>query len=151
VIPVATETHDTPEAPAKETKEQEELLLRWLSALGGGGIVVMMIAASVGVINPDVDSGLIGLVVLVGAAALLMAIGAWTIVVQPHKNFDDINQPLYGGHQHVEESPLQEERTKEDIEHVPGDKEILDSPGEVDVSEPGPVDQDIDDELTSNP
>ena len=148
---MATETHDTPEAPAKETKEQEDLLLTWLSALGGGGIVVMMIAAAIGVINPQIDSGLIGLIVLGGAAALLMAIAGWTITVQPYKNFDDINQPLYGGHQHVEESPLQEERTEEDIEKVPGDETVLDSPGEVDVSEPGPVDQDIDDELTSNP
>lgn len=150
-MPVATDTHDTPEAPAEETNKQEDLLLTWLSVLGGGGIVVMMIAAGIGVIIPEIDSALIGLATLAGGAALIMAIGGWTIVVQPYKNFDDINQPLYGGHQHVEESPIQEERTDEDIEKVPGDEELLDSPGEVDVSEPEPVDQDIDDDLTSNP
>ncbi len=139
---MATETHDTPDIPAEETK-QNDLLLTWLSALGGGGIVVMMLAAGIGVINPEIDSSLIGLAVLAGAAALLMSIGGWTITVQPYKNFDDINQPLYSGHQHIEESPLQEERTAEDIDKVPGDEQLLDSPGEVDVSEPGPVDRDI--------
>lgn len=139
---MASDTHDATQSEIDARSESNEQLLTWLSALGGGGIIVMMIAAGIGVINPDIESGVVGLLVLAGAGALVMAIAGWTIVVQPYKYFDDINQPLYGGH--VEASAMKTEAIQEAMDDVPS-AELLDSPGEVDVTEPPPVDQDVTD------
>lgn len=97
------ETQETPQAPAKS-------LLTGLSMIGGLGILLITLAAAFGVVNPEADSSVIGLTALGGAALLVVSIGGWFIAVQPHKHFDDINQPLYHGHHHDEHHAEGEEQ-----------------------------------------
>lgn len=80
-----------------------ETVLTVLSMLGGLGIVMMVVAAAVGVVLPDIDSGLIGVLVMLGAGLLVAAIAGWVLVVRPYENFDDINEPLYHGHHHEDD------------------------------------------------
>ncbi|MCA9912506.1 MAG: hypothetical protein KC496_04140 [Anaerolineae bacterium] len=102
---MATETHNT-----EETKQEiSENLLIGLSMLGGSGIVLMVIAAGIGVVVADVDSGLVGLIVLIGAALLVAGIGGWVIAVRPYEHFDDINVPMDTGHHHHEEEHDEED------------------------------------------
>lgn len=77
-----------------------ETALGILAMLGGFGITVMVVAAGVGVVWENADSGLIGLFVMAGLGLLVAAIAGWVIVVRPHENFDDINEPMYHGHHH---------------------------------------------------
>ena len=85
------------------TEESNETILSILAMLGGLGIVMMVVAAGIGVMWQNADSGLIGLFVMAGAGFLIAAVGGWVIVVRPHESFDDINQPLYHGHHHEED------------------------------------------------
>jgi len=104
---VATETHNS-----EETKQEiSESLLVGLSMLGGLGITMMVVAAGIGVVVSDVDSGLIGLTVLVGAALLVAAIGGWVIAVRPYENFDDINVPMDTGHHHDDDHHEEDEHS----------------------------------------
>ncbi len=96
---MATETQD----PQETTQESNQNLLVGLSMLGGLGITIMVVAAAIGVVVTDVDSGVVGLSVLVGAALLVASIGGWIIAERPHEHFDDINVPQYTGHHHDEE------------------------------------------------
>lgn len=82
----------------QETPQVSESVTLGLSGLGGLGITIMIVAAGVGVIDPSIDSDLIGFWVVMGLFMLIGAIVAWFFVVQPHKNFDDINQPLVEEH-----------------------------------------------------
>jgi hypothetical protein len=96
-----TKGEKTVSAEQEQTQETTQLnssILVGLSTAGGGGIVLAMIAAGIGVVEPTVDSNLIGLLVLTGVAILIVSIIAWFMYVQPHKNFDDINQPLVEEH-----------------------------------------------------
>jgi len=86
-----------------ETTDNNNGLLIGISMIGGAGITVMMVAAGVGVIDPNIDDQMIGLLLLTGLVAVIGACVAWFAVVQPHKNFDDINQPLYHGHHHEDD------------------------------------------------
>lgn len=95
---MATETQETQE----QTNEVSQSLLIGLSMLGGIGITLMVVAAGVGVVQAEADAGQVGTYVLLGAGLLVMAIAGWFVAVQPHKNFDDINVPLYTGHHHDE-------------------------------------------------
>lgn len=83
------------EAPNENINED---LLIWLSVPGGIGITVMIVALAVGVVVPDISGGLIGGLVLLGLVMLIFSVGAWAIVTQPHRNFDDITVPQYTGH-----------------------------------------------------
>lgn len=83
-----------------QNNQPDPSILSGLSYLGGAGLTVAVIALGVGVADPNVDSNLIGLLVLAGVAALITAIIAWYFVVQPQKNFDDINKPLEDDHGH---------------------------------------------------
>lgn len=80
-----------------------ETALSILAMLGGLGITLMVVAAGVGVVWENADSGLIGLIVMAGAGFLAIAIAGWVIIVRPHENFDDINEPMYHGHHHEED------------------------------------------------
>lgn len=102
---MATETHE----PEETTQEISENLLVGLSMLGGLGITMMVVAAGIGVVVSDVDSGLIGLTVLVGAALLVAGIGGWVIAVRPYAHFDDINVPMDTGHHHHDEDHDEED------------------------------------------
>lgn len=69
--------------------------------IGGLGLTLIVISLGFGVVGgEDANSNLVGLGVLSGALILLTAIIAWLGVVQPHKHFDDINQPLEDDHGH---------------------------------------------------
>lgn len=91
---MASETQNTPDN--SDDKRQQTII--GLAMLAGAGVTIIMLALTVGVIIPNVDSGLIGLSLLVGFGLLVMGVGGWVGVVQPHKNFDDITQPQYHGH-----------------------------------------------------
>ncbi|MGJ3238270.1 MAG: hypothetical protein ACFE0Q_06150 [Anaerolineae bacterium] len=89
------------EENVQENNEQNnENTLTILAMVGGLGITMMLVAAGIGVVWENADSGLIGLIVLIGAGLLVAAIGGWVIVVRPHEHIDDINQPMYHGHHH---------------------------------------------------
>jgi hypothetical protein len=101
---VATqESHDNTPAPSKS-------LLTGLSMIGGLGITMATLAAAIGVVLPDANSSVVGLVALSGAALLVLSVGGWFVATQPHKHFDDINQPLYHGHHHEEHHTEGEEQ-----------------------------------------
>lgn len=84
--------------------------------IAGGGILLMLAALVIGVIDENAG-GAVGLLFVLGIAGMITGIIAWMSVTQPFKNFDDINQPMYHGHHHPEEHPVEE-------------------PGEVNVVEP---------------
>lgn len=69
-----------------------------LAMIGGGGIILAIVALGVGVVNPNANSSTIGMLVLAGIGLLVLGVGGWVVAAQPHKNFDDINQPMYHGH-----------------------------------------------------
>lgn len=75
-------------------------LVTGLSFAGGGGIILAIIGAAIGVVDPTIDSRLVGALVLAGILMTIAAIIAWAAVVRPFDNFDDINEPLYHGHDH---------------------------------------------------
>lgn len=87
-----------------ETTSQN--LLTGLSALGGLGLTMMILAPAVGVVDMNIDSNTVGLIVLTGFLMLASAITGWFFIVQPHKHFDDINIPAEAdhGHGHDEEA-----------------------------------------------
>ncbi len=91
------ETQNTTDTSSNEN------VLSILAMLGGLGIVLMVVAAGVGVVWENADSGLIGLFVMAGVGFLVTSVAGWVIVVRPHENFDDINEPLYHGHHHEED------------------------------------------------
>ncbi len=76
-----------------------------LALIGGLGITLLIVAAGIGVTTTDDSStGLISMAAVAGGLLLIAAIIGWFGMVQPHKHFDDINQPLYTGHHHEEDS-----------------------------------------------
>lgn len=103
---MSTETTNTP---------QNQQLTVSLALVGGAGITVIVIAFFIGVVDTTANSSVIGLAILAGLLALAGAIIAWFAVVQPHKHFDDINVPLYHGHDHHAE-----EHHDDDSETVAG-------------------------------
>ena len=92
---MATETQET-----NETSQPNPNTLITLSMIGGAGIVLMIAAAAIGVVVPDIDSTAIGMAVVGGLGMLIAAFIAWFGIVQPHKNFDDITVAQYHGHAH---------------------------------------------------
>ncbi|MFZ4826522.1 MAG: hypothetical protein ACOYLB_04135 [Phototrophicaceae bacterium] len=79
---------------------QKQLLI-WLAIIGGTGFFIMSIALGVGVIQgASASSSVISLAFFSGLAMLILASVGWFGVAQPHKHFDDINQPHYTGHDH---------------------------------------------------
>lgn len=101
-----------------DSTETDETVLMLLSMLGGLGIVLMVVALGVGVVWENADSGIIGLIVMVGFGLLVVAIGGWVIVTRPYEDFDDITVANYHGHHH-------------DDHDIP--EEMLDGPGETNV------------------
>lgn len=89
------ETQNTNETP-------NPAILSLLAMIGGLGILLMVLAAGIGVVWENADSSLIALFVMAGAGLLIAAIGGWAIVVRPFQNFDDITVPNYHGHHHDE-------------------------------------------------
>lgn len=86
-----------------ETKPQvSENVLYGLAMIGGLGLTFMILAAGIGVVSPEIDSGLVGLFVVLGFALIVASVGGWMIATRPFEHFDDINVPQYHGHHHEE-------------------------------------------------
>lgn len=100
VITVSSENEHENQATKQEPSEGT---LMGLAMIGGLGITLMVLAAGIGVVLPNADSGLAGLVTLVGLGLLITGVGGWVIVVRPYENFDDITIPAPDEHHHDEE------------------------------------------------
>ena len=85
----------------------------WLAALAGPGMSLMIVAAAIGVITGQSVSILfaLGTLMLIGGGA------AWIGVTRPFEHFDDINEPIDGGHHGHE--PEHAETTSESDAHAP--------------------------------
>jgi hypothetical protein len=73
-------------------------VLYGLAMLGGLGLTLMIVAAGIGVVLPEVDSSFVGMIVALGFGLLVTGIGGWVIATRPFENFDDITVPQYHGH-----------------------------------------------------
>ena len=72
-----------------------------LAMLAGLGMTMMIVAAGIGVVGGiDSDSALVGWLFIAGVAMFIVGGFGWSGVVRPWETFDDINQPLYHGHDH---------------------------------------------------
>ena len=86
-------------------KESRNAVTIGLAFLTGLGFTLMMIALGGGAIAGEAANGdAVGLAFVVGLAMFAGGLISWLAVAQPHKNFDDINQPMYHGHDHDEEA-----------------------------------------------
>lgn len=80
------------------TEQTNNALVIGLAVVGGTGLTIMTVALAMGVIQGENATDMIstlffgGLVLLVGASI------GWFGVTEPHKHFDDINEPHYTGH-----------------------------------------------------
>lgn len=95
---MATETSNE----TTETNNNDQLLT-WIAMIGGVGITLIVVVLAIGVVNPNASGGAVGMGVLVGFALIATSVGAWVIIEQPHKDFDDINVPQYHGHHHEDD------------------------------------------------
>jgi hypothetical protein len=67
-----------------------------LAILAGSGMTLMIVAGAIGVIT---GQG-VELMFIIGTLALIGGGAAWMAIERPFTHFDDINQPLDGGHGH---------------------------------------------------
>ena len=71
----------------------------FLAVVGGIGLTLMSIALGIGVIGAEnAPMGLFNALFFGGLVLLIGASIGWFGVSQPHKHFDDINEPQYTGH-----------------------------------------------------
>ena len=79
-------------------------VLYGLAMVGGLGMTLMIVAAGIGVVSPEIDNlaALVGLFVTLGLGLLIASIGGWVIATRPFEHFDDITVPQYHGHHHEE-------------------------------------------------
>lgn len=82
-----------------------------LALTAGAGLILMILALGIGVVQGTAsNSSLIGLLFVAGLLLLIAGVAAWTAVVRPFANFDDINVPKDSGHHghddHAEEELL---------------------------------------------
>ncbi len=85
------------------TDQPSRALQFGLAFIAGIGLTLMVVVAGVAVVDTSASSASLGLWFAIGTAMLISGIIAWFIVVRPHKHFDDINVPLYHGHEHDDE------------------------------------------------
>jgi hypothetical protein len=85
------------------TNQPSRSLQVGLAFIAGTGLTLMVVAAGIGVVNGTADDGALGLLFAVGVALLVSGIIAWFAVVRPDTHFDDINVPMYHGHEHHDE------------------------------------------------
>jgi hypothetical protein len=72
-----------------------------LASVTGIGFTLMALALAIGVINgADANEETIQQLFLGGMLLFVIGTVVWGALVQPWKNFDDINVPLYHGHHH---------------------------------------------------
>lgn len=92
------------ENPARNRQEDSGMntanpLLTGLALIGGVGLTLMSVGLAIGVIQGEqANTAFVGAMFWTGLVLLFGASVAWFAVAQPHKHFDDINQPQYTGH-----------------------------------------------------
>lgn len=86
-----------------------------MSLIAGGGVTLMIIALAIGVIDPQ--AGAIGILFIGGLLAFIAGTAGWFGIVQPHKNFDDINRPLYHGEHHDDHAHAEHQEQRGEV-HV---------------------------------
>lgn len=75
-----------------------------LSMVAGLGVILMITALAVGVIQPDANTYVIGMLLVGGLAAFVVGVGGWLGVTRPFTHFDDITKPIDDGHGHAHEA-----------------------------------------------
>jgi len=72
-----------------------------VSLIAGLGLVLMITALAVGATQGvDADTNMIAMLFIGGLLLLIIGVGAWFTITQPHRHFDDINQPAPSDHAH---------------------------------------------------
>ena len=89
-----------------------------LAFVTGIGLLLILGALAVGMIaGSEADSNLIRGLLVGGALLMITGIGAWLGYVQPFSHFDDINQPMYHGHDHHDDHHDEEHAESESVSH----------------------------------
>lgn len=102
---MATETHEPITEIQLERVQREPTetpMTLSLSMLAGLGVTLMIVMLAIGAVQGDEASPIVGLLFAAGLVATIGGMGAWLAIVRPFENFDDINQPMYHGHDHAE-------------------------------------------------
>lgn len=84
--------------PHEDAPTANPSVLTGLSFAGGIGLLLIFVTLGVAVVAPPEDPGLVGLLMLTGFLLLIASIVGWFFIVQPHKHFDNINEPLEEEH-----------------------------------------------------
>ncbi len=71
-----------------------------LSMVAGLGVILMITALAVGVIQPDANTYVIGMLLVGGLAFFLVGVGGWLGITRPFTHFDDITKPVEDDHGH---------------------------------------------------
>lgn len=83
----------------EEQAPPSESLVTGMAIIGGIGLTLMSVGLAIGVIQgAEANTVFVGALFWMGLVLLFGASAAWFAIVQPHKHFDDINQPQYTGH-----------------------------------------------------
>ena len=84
------------------TKHTNNPLTFGLALTAGLGIILMITALALGVIQgAAADANALGLLLVAGLIVFIVGLAGWVAVVQPYRNFDDINVPKDTGHHHA--------------------------------------------------
>jgi hypothetical protein len=96
-----------------------------LAFAAGLGLTLCIIALGMGVVDGEANTSAIGLLFVAGILLMALGIIGWFAVVQPYKNFDDINVPKYHGHEHdhhdADDDPNPDEPTEAPDPHSTSD------------------------------
>ncbi len=87
-------THGAHEDTSSAHNTGQNALTLSLSFLAGAGLLMMITALIIGTINGESAGTSVGLLFVLGIAALISGIGAWLAVARPFEHFDDINVPM---------------------------------------------------------
>ncbi|MBZ0304294.1 MAG: hypothetical protein K8J31_31450 [Anaerolineae bacterium] len=89
-----------------------------LAFVAGIGLTLMIVVAGIAVVSGEtVDSSALNILFLLGVAMLVTGLAAWFGVVRPDTHFDDINVPMYHGHDHHDAHEAHTEGEKALAEH----------------------------------
>ncbi len=76
-----------------------------LAMLAGSGVILMILALAYGVVaGTEANTNAVGVVFLLGLALFISGLIGWFAAVRPDAHFDDIDVPLYTGHDHGHEA-----------------------------------------------
>ncbi|MBC7811138.1 MAG: hypothetical protein H7175_08330 [Burkholderiales bacterium] len=90
----------------------QKMVTLGLAFAAGLGLTLCIIALGIGVIDGEANTSAIGLLFVAGILLMVLGIIGWFAVVQPYKNFDDINVAQYHGHEHHHDDTNPDEPTE---------------------------------------